>query len=358
MLNLMWFFTRILCVTTLLAFSFGYWLKPEHWLLGFVLLAIQILLYACFAFALLWLFKSKLRAFYPIAVLLLGFPFLKRTVQFHALNSEAPQKGLSILSFNVNGFYSKDYYKSKSQDRTLKAINFSKDFDADIKCFEDFYNWDETPILGTINKIKKKNLSYFVAAKPNYILNTNQGLIGLVIFSKYPIVNHRQKMFGAMGNGILYADILYQNDTIRVFNTQLQSMGVRVNKVFNTDDYGKAKKESKTVLNGLKVGFEERFSQVNLLHEWIKESPYPIILCGDFNEVPYGFAYGKVSKLLKNSFEDKGYGFGFTLNRSPRFVRIDNQFYGKGLKINKFETLNEVEVSDHFPIYAEYEFIK
>ncbi len=160
-------------------------------------------------------------------------------------------------------------------------------------------------------------------------------------------------MFSTQGNGILVADMIYKKDTFRIINTQLQSTGVRVNKILKKD-YDLVKKEGRNLFSNLKLGFKERFSQVNLLVDWIKESPYPVILAGDFNEVPYGYAYGKVAKYLQNSFEVKGYGFGFTLNRSPRFVRIDNQFYGKGLTINSFETLFEVENSDHYPLYGEY----
>ena len=59
----------------------------------------------------------------------------------------------------------------------------------------------------------------------------------------------------------------------------------------------------------------------------IERSPYPVILCGDFNEVPYGYAYGRVRKQLRNAFENSGTGFGFTYNKAPRYIRIDNQFY-------------------------------
>jgi endonuclease/exonuclease/phosphatase family metal-dependent hydrolase len=192
-----------------------------------------------------------------------------------------------------------------------------------------------------------------VAAKPKELSEPNQGMIGLIIFSKYPLIYVKQKMFATQGNGILVADMVFKQDTFRIINTQLQSTGARVNKLLK-QDYDLVKKEGRNLYGNLKAGFIERISQTNLLVDWIKESPYPVILAGDFNEVPYGFAYGKVSKLLQNSFETKGYGFGFTLNRSPRFVRIDNQFYGKGLVANSFETLFEVENSDHYPLYGEY----
>jgi Endonuclease/Exonuclease/phosphatase family len=351
--KLFWNLTRLVCLFSLIAFAFGYFLKPDHWLLGFVLMAIQVMIIICFVFTLIWLFKSKLRAFYPLAVLLLGFPFLKRTVQFHKPLPIGSKYDFNVLSYNVSGFYSNEYYKNKDQDKTVKAIHFASDFDADIKCFQDFYNWDETPITGSLKRISSKSTPYFVAAKPKELSQPNQGMIGLIIFSKYPIKYIKQKMFSTQGNGILVADLKYKKVTYRIINTQLQSTGARVNKVLKKD-YDLVKKEGRNLFSNLKQGFIMRNEQVDLLLKWIRESPHPVILAGDFNEVPYGYAYGKVAKYLTNSFETAGYGFGFTLNRSPRFVRIDNQFYGKGLKASSFETLYEVENSDHYPIYVEY----
>ena len=86
-------------------------------------------------------------------------------------------------------------------------------------------------------------------------------------------------------------------------------------------------KEAKTIYHQLKGGFEDRAIQVKELEKWIEESPYPVMVCGDLNELPYGFAYGKIRKYLRNSFEDAGRGFGFTYHRKPGFLRIDNQFY-------------------------------
>ncbi len=357
LLKLFWHLTRLICIITLVSYCFGYFLKPENWILGFILLAIQICIGLCFGLTLIWFFNSKLRAFYPLAVLLLGFPFLSRTVQFHQPKTVGNKHDFSMLSYNVSNFYSNDYYKNNEQEKTLKAIHFASDFDADIKCFQDFYNWDETPITGSIKRISKKNTSYFVAAKPKELSLTNQGIIGLIIFSKYPLFYVKQKMFATQGNGILVADMVFKKDTFRIINTQLQSTGARVNKVLKKD-YNVVKKEGRNLISNLKIGFIERIPQVKILEDWIKESPYPVLLAGDFNEVPYGLAYGKVTKLLQNSFEKAGYGFGFTLNRSPRFVRIDNQFYGKGLIVNSFETLFEVENSDHYPLYGEYSVTK
>jgi endonuclease/exonuclease/phosphatase family metal-dependent hydrolase len=354
--KIFWFITRIVCFFTLVCFSFGYLLKPKHWLVGFLQLGIQVGLLLSFLLFLYWIFKSKLRSFYPLGVLLLGFPYLQRSVQFKKPSPIGTVHNLSILNYNVARFQSDYYYASQDPSKTLKSIHFVSDFKADLKCFQDFYNWDETPNTGSIKQINKKGTPHFVAAKPKKSTNANQGSLGLIIFSKYPLKYINQHMFGVNGNGILVADMLHPNGKLRIINVQLQSMGVRVGKVVQKD-MDRVKQESKNVLSNLKTGFKLRFEQVAILNNEISESPYPVILCGDLNEVPYGNAYGTIRKKLVNAFELKGNGFGFTLNRSPRFVRIDNIFCDPSLKIKSFETLSDT-YSDHFPLYSELEIPK
>jgi endonuclease/exonuclease/phosphatase (EEP) superfamily protein YafD len=92
-----------------------------------------------------------------------------------------------------------------------------------------------------------------------------------------------------------------------------------------------------------------------MVERLIDESVYPVILCGDFNETPYGNAYGNIRDRLKNAFEERGNGFGFTLNRSPRIVRIDNQFCSESIKVLDFQTFSDIMYSDHLPILGRYQ---
>ena len=93
----------------------------------------------------------------------------------------------------------------------------------------------------------------------------------------------------------------------------------------------------------------------NKVENWIDESPYPVILAGDLNELPYGYAYGRLRAKLKNSFEEKGFGFGFTYHKILSFLRIDNQFFDdRKIEILNFRTLSNVPFSDHYPVKAWY----
>jgi endonuclease/exonuclease/phosphatase family metal-dependent hydrolase len=348
--SLLWLFSLPVCIYTLITYLLSYTLVLDHWLAGFIMMTLPFAMFGCFLIAFTWLFIRPARAILPCLILALGYPFIKRTIVF-----KDPQKAenqLSVFSYNVFGFYGGDY--RVNQEKADKLMAYAIDYEADIKCFQEFYNLGDNKKFRTFTPMLKEN--------PYVVSNSerdNQGLVGLAIFSAYPIINHRGDTFGSYNaNGYLMADIVRKKDTIRVINIQLQSMGIRVNRVVKDvkgKDYEEAKKESKGIVSSLKRGFEQHADEVKLIEKVIDESPYPVILCGDFNETPYGNAYGSIRDRLKNAFEETGNGFGFTLNRSPRIVRIDNQFCSEHFKVLDFQTFSEIPYSDHFPILGRYQ---
>ncbi len=351
----LFFLNMMLALYTLLVYQLSYSVSVKHWLGGFLMLSLPFAFVGNILFIILWIFRKSRRAFISVGILLIGFPLLLRTFVWHDIDKDDKRKGISVLSYNLMWCDIESY--SLRRD-TLNAINLIQNavkIEADIKCLQELYNADYIPQYRMIKKFRDTHKYYtYVHSTPGN--DKGQGSIGLAIFSKYPIIRKEEKHWTINHNGLLSADIVIGKDTIRVINVQLRSMGVRVNKVLDAgEDKEKAKKEAKTIYHQLKEGFSDRIIQMIELESWIKASPYPIILAGDFNEVPYGYAYGRTLKYLKNAFEEKGRGFGFTYHRSPGFLRIDNQFFDdRYFEIKRFKTFSDLPYSDHYPIWGEY----
>jgi endonuclease/exonuclease/phosphatase (EEP) superfamily protein YafD len=347
--SLLWLTSLPVCIYTLITYLLSYTLVLDHWSAGFIMMSLPYAMLGCFIVAFTWLFIRPARAILPICILALGYPFIKRTIVFK--DPQRAENSLSVFSYNVFGFYGEDYAKNK--DKAEKLMEYAVDYEADIKCFQEFYNLNDNHRFRTLNRMITEN-PYFITSN-----NDTQGVIGLAIFSEHPIIHHEGETFGRRNtNGYLVADIARKNDTIRVINIQLQSMGIRVNKVVSKvegENYEEAKKESRGIISSLIRGFEQHSDEIKPIERLINDSPYPVILCGDFNETPYGNAYGSIRDRLKNAFEEAGNGFGFTLNRSPSMIRIDNQFCSESIKVLDFKTLREIDYSDHFPILGRYE---
>jgi endonuclease/exonuclease/phosphatase family metal-dependent hydrolase len=345
----------LLAIYTLLVYQLSYAVNIRHWLGGFLMMSVPVAIVANLVFIVIWAFSKSRKVWLSVVIIIIGIPLILRTFTWHF--TEKSEKNLSIISHNLMWCDSFDYIHQHKTENGSKLIQSAIDNEADILCFQELYNNDEFKELGILKRFRKKNPHYtYMYASPE---NKNgQGLIGLTIFSKYPIINQKEKHWQPNHNGLLSVDVIVKKDTIRVINVQLKSMGVRVNKVLDNyeDNKDVAKREAQTIYNQLKDGFESRIEQIRDLEDWIKGSPYPIIVCGDFNELPYGYAYGRVRNHLSNAFEKAGRGFGFTYNKTPSFVRIDNQFFDeKHFEVKHFEVLNKQEYSDHFAIRGEFQ---
>jgi len=282
---------------------------------------------------------------YPIFALALGFGFWKYTFSWNGANTNPPH--FSVLSYNVRVFNVYDHLNENYQS-SREMIKWVKENTADIKCIQEFYNNPDSDIFNTVHGIGISR------QYDHYFQKGSNDQFGLAIFSKYPIINR-----GLVGtdprkfNHVIFTDVVMRKDTVRVYNMHLESMSIDEDALVNPDpDY--LEKELKNLWQKLKYGFETRAQQVDLLVKHIKDSPYPVVLAGDMNDVPYSYSYRCLKKVLSNSFESRGRGFGTTYNGRIPFLRIDNQFFSSGIQGVNFDTHQQVVHSDHFPITAEY----
>ncbi len=286
--------------------------------------------------------------FYPLAVCIVGLLFLNRTVAIH--NVIEADHVLKVLSYNVRVF---NVYSHLNTDfvSSRKTIDWVEKRDDDIKCLQEFYVQPGSEIFSTIKAISKKNPYYHF--EPT-VTNSKGAQFGMAIFSKYPIIHRGSlQVSESPHNSILYADVVKDEDTVRIYNVHLQSMSIDEQQLTNSN--------SETITNNLKQlvfqlkhGFIRRAAQIDNLCKHLERSPYPVILTGDLNDMPYSYSYQKLKKYLHSSFENGGRGFGFTFNGRMFFLRIDNQFYSEGVTLNEFETHRNVKYTDHFPISADY----
>lgn len=355
------FFTRLYQLFlgyTLLVYALVYFAFSGHWIVGFLMITFPVVLLIHFLFCLFWLFFKPRNALLPALGVLLSFPFWPRSFGWHSAPIET-DKEISVLSYNVMSFDVGGYLNQKELSNARTLIDWTRSKEADIKCLQEFYNNSKSEYFNTLNQFKARNHPYNASlyGSPN---QNEHNYFGLVILSKYPIVKSKSQVFDNQ-NGMVYADIKIEKDTIRVINVHLRSMIVRfggIKEAYKGKDYQQGKSETRKVLGKLKRGFIHHEKEVEQLMEWINQSPHPVMVCGDFNETPYNYAYGQVRKRLSNAFEEAGRGFGFSYKNAPKFIRIDNQFFDpKKLEALDFQTLSEVKYSDHYPIVGRYKLL-
>ena len=335
-------------------------LSPKYFFIPAIFgLAFPILLIANLLFLIYWVSLKKIQFLLSGIILLLGWSHISGFFQINfptKLNNS--ENEIKILSYNVRLF---DLYNwSNNIETRNKIFGFVKNQHAEILCFQEFYHEksDYFPTLDTLlqfQQAKNAHVAYTV-------INKNKYYFGIATLSKFPIIKRGRIKFDNTKNVCIYTDIKILNDTIRVYNSHLESIHFQ-DKNYNFIDSITYKNEDerlegiKDILLRLKNAFVKRAGQTEIIAEHIKLSPYPVLVCGDFNDTPVSYAYGLMSEGLKDAFREAGLGFGTTYNRNFSFLRIDYLLHSPEIEFLRFKTIKK-KYSDHYPIMGIFEIQK
>ncbi len=334
-------------VITLICYVSVFFSPDYFWFFGFLGLAIPVLLLIHLFLLVLNIPRLKKPFFVHLVAILIGLSFIKVS---YSISSNDKSGKLKVLSYNVRVFNNYADLKNEKFASSKKMVGWSVENDADIKCFQEYYNNDKSEVFNIKNQLIKAGWKHY--HRKIVLRDKAKAEFGITIYSKYPIVNFGE-IVNEEGNFLnsIYADVKIDDDTIRIYNTHLESMSIDEENVVNTDRLAQSYIDTGY---RLRRGFVSRAKQVNELVQSIEQCPYKMILCGDLNEVPYSYVYFSLRSHLDNAFEKAGNGFGFTYNGKLFFLRIDNQFYSPDITIHNFLTHRNADYSDHFPLTATY----
>ncbi|ACT91307.1 endonuclease/exonuclease/phosphatase family protein [Dyadobacter fermentans] len=357
--RILWLLYQCFACYTLLIYTLILLVPFGGWLAGFMMMSFPIVVFIHLVSVPVWFVVERKKAILPLIMVGAACFFLPRTYAFNstAENVTAAEgaKEFSVMNYNVHVFQrNSGAWKSEVKREIRKMKSWIIDSQADVICMPEYFNDDELKgVLDTRNYFSANGYQYN-ALHSQKKQGKRKGYWGLAVFSKYPIVAVRDTVFEEQ-NGMIQTDIKVGEDTVRVLALHLYSMTLQLGALVAQKEMDGIKREGRITFGKMKNGFTRRAAEYEIVQSWVDQSPYPLIVCGDFNEVPYGYVYGKLRKHLRNSFEEKGRGFGFTYNQIPYFIRIDHQFYDDSrLSLHAFRTFSKVPYSDHNPIMGTY----
>lgn len=338
-------------------------LNPQKWwLIGFLGLAFPILLVLVILFLFGWLIILKpRRALISGIALLFSIKNISVFFAFHAtgaFNYKKEPGVLRVATWNVARFIELKRNTNKGSQTRLKMFELIRQQDADVVCLQEFHTSTDSNYYDNIAPIHT-GLGY-----PYYYFSFDEDgdnhYYSSIIFSRYPFADTGRVRYlrPSLPDVLLYADILVNNDTIRVYTTHLQSLQ------FGKKDYdriGKIKSgedslisNSRNLLGKIKKGFSRRAIQADMAHEVMSVSPYPHILCADLNDIPDSYTYFKVRGKMQDGFLKKGFGVGRTFTGLLPTLRIDYIFADKNFTFKQFTRVTK-KLSDHYMLVADLE---
>ncbi len=334
----MLFFNVVVAIITLMAYLLPF-LAPKWFpFLSVLTLFLPFFLVVNLMFFMYWLLQFKKYIFVSGLVLLLGITFINKFYNLKPTTLPKSEKEFTIMSYNVRLFNKFNW--NKKANIPTKIAEFVSEKNPDILCIQEYSNLEKTQ---------------FSNYKYKHVFKEGKNIIvGNAIFSKYKIIDKGVINFPNSTNNAVYADIIKDKDTLRIYSMHLQS--IKISTDIEEEEIQKMN-ESKTkyIFRKISSAFTKQQEQALLLKQHYTDCKYKKIICGDMNNSAFSFVYRTIKGSMQDAFESNGEGFGKTYNFKYYPARIDYIFADKNIQINSFETLNDFYNSDHFPLISRLE---
>lgn len=286
-----------------------------------------------------WLIRRRwLLALIPVLTIACCIPYIGTYYQFNLDDPQHnTQSGLKIASYNV-AMFGRETSGFMAQD-ILAEMRRQK---VDVLCLQEY---------NEVSGDKKNSESY-----KEYFPYMQVGRDDMVIFSRYPITANKTILFEETNNSAMWVDIDVKGSEFRVFNIHLETTGInrtlhKAGKLMAQGGQVDNNRLINAIVGNYMMGMMFRSGQAITVANEKRESDKPVILCGDFNDVPYSFVYNTVKGDMVDGFKECGAGWMYTyrgMKNKP--VRIDYIFHDESIKgISYYKT--DLTYSDHFPVF-------
>ena len=357
---------NVLLVILLVLAYLSKMVSPQRiWHFAFFGLSYPFILIANVAMMVFWLVNRKKEFLLSFLFIVLGWNIMGSIIQvnFNFLKKEKikeqftrdtrqEENVLKVLTYNVRAFNIYNWANNiKARDSIFRYILHE---DPDILCFQEYFT-QERGIFTTgdlykvLDKTPYRHIHYTMGENSNF-------RHGIATFSSYPIVNKGVIRFENTLNTSIYSDIVVEDDTIRIFNNHLQSIHFN-NRHYAIFDSLKLPTDDSQIQEWIDMSGRirdasvKRSEQSDVIAEHIAISPYPVIICGDFNDTPCSYTYNRMKGDLKDSFVEAGTGLGNTYFGSLPSFRIDYILHSNFIRSIYNERV-KVRLSDHYPVLS------
>lgn len=237
-----------------------------------------------------------------------------------------------------------------------EVLRYLVDHDADVICLQEVDVYKRQQFL-TLQEVKDVLGSKYRYSYLDFSVYDTRHQFGTMVWSQYPLINKQSIHYETRGNISNRCDIVVDGDTLRLINNHLESYN------FKSEDF--AEMDSLHNYEGLRASAKHieakwrravplRNAQARVIRQEIEESPYPVIVAGDFNSIPLSFVYQHISRGLHDAWRSNHLGYGATCEHRGIGLRIDYILSSESL-IPTSCAVPQTSGSDHNPVVATLE---
>jgi len=335
----------LLIFITLLAYLSPFISPSIFWPLSFFGLFFPGLLLMNLLFVIGWLLGKKRYFIFSLLILIMGWGYIRSFVGIGwGERPQTTENSIKLTTFNAHSIVPKKEINLERKKAYESFASLIAGENSQVFCFQEVPN-----LKWSVEKCRTLEED---PIDPAYKVLQSKGSLG--ILTRLPVLETQSRYFNSSTNGYQWADLRWNDrQIIRVFNLHLESNGItgmteRVKKHGNFQDK-KTWESIKGIMRRYKRASQKRAEQVEEIAGAIRQSPHPVIICGDFNDVPVSYTYRILSSGLQDTFKAKGRGFATTYTGPLPALRIDYIFVAPHFKISSFYS-GQRNFSDHKPV--------
>lgn len=292
-----------------------------------------------------------------VLVLFASWGAVSQAVPLHFSKKEpAGARTFTLMTFN--SLHLNDIKNPQSPDN--RAVRYIIDSGADIVCLQELINWYDPSELPNLSRSLRDSL--FMA----YPYRAGNTYSDLKVISKYPIrfiPTGDKSRWGLYKQRHALFEVNIDGHKLNLINMHLTSYSLSdeerelVTHVRSMDGARKSLHDFKTTIYGkLRDSFRMRAENVDSITALAAELTGPVIVCGDFNDVPGSWSYRLMLKDgFKDAFAETSFGPVATYNQHMFLFHIDQVFYRGDIEPLSSRRLG-LDTSDHYPLELEFAF--
>lgn len=265
-------------------------------------------------------------------------------------------KTFTLLTYNILHC---DDQQTDNQGPGNPSLEYVINSGADIVCLQELDDFSDEEIHHFTPSLRDSLFS-------TYPYRAGTTFNDLKVLSKYPVRQLRTEDYlGPEGAPICFAffkvDIDDRPLTLFVMHVNGYELSPEERDVLRDVASVKGAKEGVDEMKGsirskLKLNFQRRKNNASGLRKAIDKVSGPLIVCGDFNDVPESYAYRLVrGDDMRDAYAETSFGPMVTYNRHAFWFHIDQIFYRGPLEALSVKK-GTLKSSDHFPLIATFEF--
>ena len=247
---------------------------------------------------------------------------------------KAETRTISILTYNTHRM---GMFLKPADNQVIQYLLHEQN--ADIICLQEVEVYKNPKHL-TLPDLKQALEQKYPYSYLDFSVYNSRRQFGNVVFSRYPLIHKQTIRYPSRANISSQCDVVIQSDTIRLITNHLESNR------FGEDDFEELKQK-------YSIAHEARKAQAKCVREAIDASHFPLIVVGDFNDLPLSSTYWQIRRLdMRDAFLCTSWGrYGATLIKGIFAARIDYILCSRALQPLGC-TIDQVPYSDHYPLQA------